>query len=135
MKNRPRYRIQCPSIQRLVEVAAVGARGKCGKAKDSASWLFQDPVETASVAVSMGSAVSTALPFQDLYPLQTRNSLFLKLPRNLESFGKSGQSMQVTQAPNGTEECVFQGKSSTDSDSSRPVIPIESVHRFRREAD
>jgi hypothetical protein len=30
---------------------------------------------------------------------------------------------------------LFQSKSSTDSDSSRPVIPIESVHRFRREAD
>jgi hypothetical protein len=29
----------------------------------------------------------------------------------------------------------FRSKSSTDSDSSRPVIPIESVQRFRREAD
>jgi hypothetical protein len=30
---------------------------------------------------------------------------------------------------------LFQSKSSTDSDSSRPVIPIESVQRFQREAD
>jgi transposase InsO family protein len=30
---------------------------------------------------------------------------------------------------------LFRSKSSTNSDSSRPVIPIESVHRFRREAD
>ena len=35
----------------------------------------------------------------------------------------------------GQVDHLFRSKSSTDSDSSRPVIPIESVHRFRREAD
>jgi len=35
----------------------------------------------------------------------------------------------------GQVDHLFRSKSSTDSDLSRPVIPIESVHRFRREAD
>ena len=69
-----------------------------------------------------------------VYELKLANSHYECAADSVAGFRTSRDEMIKEMRIPGQVVHPFRSKSSTDSDSSRPVIPIEAVQRFRREA-
>src|SRR5213593_1790045 len=89
MRNGPQYRTECPSIQRLVKIAAVGAVQTVEKSRVLHRDFSRPLWKPASFqGFHRGGSLHSAFG-RLFHPLQTRNSLFRKRYELLDAKYKS----------------------------------------------